>query len=65
MPATATPSDLQRLRAALAKVAKLVIVDPAFSPIFARLEQEIALAEAEGDLISRARAVAARHSAMA
>lgn len=57
-------SDLERTRAALAKVAKLVVTDPAFAPIFIRLEQEIALLEAEGDLMARARAVVARQSAM-
>lgn len=57
--------ELQRLHLALAKVAKLVVADPAYVPIFARLEQEIAIAEATGDLLARARAVAARQSAMA
>jgi hypothetical protein len=58
-------SELDRLRAAQAKVAKLVLTDTAYVPIFARLEQEIAIAEADGDVLARARAVVARQSAIA
>lgn len=65
MPAPVTLSDLQRLHAAQAKVAKLVVSDPAYAPIFVRLEHEISLAQAEGDVMARARAVVARQSAMA
>ncbi len=61
----ATLSDLQRLHSAQAKVAKLVVADPAYAPIFVRLEHEISLAQAEGDVMARARAVVARQSAMA
>lgn len=61
----ATPSDLQRLHAARAKVAKLVVSDPAYAPIFVRLEHEITLAQAEDDVMARARAIVARQSAMA
>ena len=43
------------------KVALLVLCDPVYSPIFERIEREIAALEAEGDVISRARAVAALH----
>lgn len=58
-------SDLDRIRAAHAKVAKLVIADPIYAPIFERLEQELALVEAEGDTVARAHAEVARQSAMA
>ncbi len=58
-PATTT-AELERLRRAHAKVARLVVADPVYSPIFLRLEAEIADAEAllSGDLLARARAVA-------
>lgn len=58
-------SDLERLRAAYAKVALLVVHDPVYLPIFTRLETELASAECEGDAISRARAIAARQRAIA
>lgn len=56
----ATTVDLDRLRKAHAKVARLVVADPVYSPIFLRLEAEIADAEAllSGDILARARAVA-------
>ena len=57
-------SELERLRAAHAKVAKLVIVDPVYVPIFERLEAELAALEAKGDAVARARAILARQSAM-
>ncbi|MBR9893814.1 hypothetical protein GYB14_19135 [bacterium] len=56
-PATIT-SDLSRLHRARDKVARLVVADPAYAPIFQRLELEIAEAEAAGDILARARAVA-------
>ena len=64
-PATTT-ADLERLRRAHAKVARLVVADPVYSPIFLRLEAEIADAEAmlSGDILARVRAVA-RQSASA
>jgi hypothetical protein len=49
--------NLDRLKAALAKVAKLVVVDPVYVPIFTRLEAEVAKAEAN-DVMARARALA-------
>ncbi len=58
-------SNIERLRAAYTKVANLIIHDPVYVPIFLRLEAEIAVAEVEGDVISRARAVAARQKAIA
>ena len=58
-------SNIERLRAAYIKVAKLIIHDPVYVPIFLRLEAEIAAAEVEGDVISRARAVAARQKVIA
>ncbi len=62
----ATTTELERLRRAHAKVAKLVVADSVYAPIFARLEAEIADAEAmlSGDIIARARAIA-RQSASA
>jgi hypothetical protein len=58
-PATTT-AELERLRKAHAKVARLVVADPVYSPIFLRLEAEIADAESmlSGDVLARARAVA-------
>lgn len=56
--------DLERLRSDLAFAAKLVLADPAYVPIFERLERDVANAEAaiSGGALARARAVAA-HSA--
>lgn len=53
-------AQLDRLRRAQVKVAALVVADPVYVPIFARLEAEIADMEAmlSGDVIARARAVA-------
>lgn len=51
-------SDLQRLHRARDKVAKLVVADPAYAPIFQRFEALIAEAEAADDIVARARAVA-------
>lgn len=51
-------SRLARLHRARDKVANMVVADPVFAPIFQRLEAEIAEAEAAGDLVARARAVA-------
>lgn len=56
-PATIT-SDLLRLHRARDKVARMVVADPAYAPIFQRIEAEIAEAEAAGDILARARAVA-------
>ena len=60
--ATTMQTDLERLRAALETVAKLVVADPVYAPIFARLEAEIAQEEAllANDVVARARAVAAQ-----
>ena len=57
-------SYIERLRAAYSKVAGLVLHDPVYVPIFLRLEAEIAAAEIEGEVIGRARAVAARQKAI-
>ena len=53
-------ADLDRLRKAHAKVARLVVADSVYVPIFLRLEAEIADAESmlSGDILARARAVA-------
>lgn len=57
---TTFQTDLERLRVALATVAKLVVADPVYVPIFSRLEAEIAQEEAllANDVVARARAVA-------
>ncbi len=54
--------DLERLRAALETVARLVVIDPVYAPIFTRLEAEIALEEAllAQDVVARARALVAQ-----
>lgn len=54
-------SKLDRLRAAHATVAKLVVMDFAYLPIFQRLETELAAEEARvrGDAIAYARALVA------
>ena len=60
MGSATTITDLERLRRAHAKVARLVVVDSVYVPIFLRLEAEIADAESmlSGDILARARAVA-------
>ncbi|MFE3838756.1 hypothetical protein [Pseudogemmobacter sonorensis] len=60
-------SDLDRLRAAHATVALLVLNDAVYAPIFDRLDRELAQAEAafSGDILTRARAIVAAQSAMA
>lgn len=57
--------ELHRLRAAHAKVAKLVVHDLVYLPIFKRLEAELAAAEAKehGDPIAYARAAIAAQNA--
>jgi hypothetical protein len=62
--ATIITTDLERLRAALETVAKLVVADPVYAPIFTRLEAEIAQEEAllANDVVARARAVAAQNA---
>ena len=53
-------SDFQRLSAALAKVALLVVDNPIYLPIFERIEFELAALDAQSSAVSRARAIAAR-----
>lgn len=60
-PATIT-STLPRLHRARDKVARLVVADAVYAPIFQRLEAEIAEAEAAEDVVARARAVAQKAS---
>lgn len=59
-------SELLRLRAAHATVAKLVVDDLIYLPIFKRLEAELAAAEArdQGDAIAYARAAMSVQNAM-
>ncbi|WP_370213440.1 hypothetical protein [Roseovarius sp.] len=54
-------ADVKSLQSAHRKLAVLVLHDPAFLPIFERIENEIALLTDRDDAISRARAVAALH----
>ncbi len=55
-------TELERLRAALETVARLVVIDPVYAPIFTRLEAEIALEEAllAQDVVARARTLVAQ-----
>lgn len=46
--------SVERLEAALLKVAHLVARDPAFTPIFERLEAELALARKEAKAMTEA-----------
>ncbi len=62
MPEPVTLSDLQKMHR---MAAALVIADPVYLPIFERIEHELAVFEAKGDAISRARAIAALHKAVA
>ena len=57
--------ELKSLQSAHRKLAVLVCHDPAYLPIFERIEKEIAILNASGDVISRARAVAALHKQVA
>ena len=59
-------SELLRLRAAHATVAKLVVDDLIYLPIFKRLEAELAAAEAreQGNAIAYARAAMSVQNAM-
>lgn len=43
-------------------MAKLVIQNPVYIPIFERLERELAVAEADGDIITRARNIVAQRA---
>lgn len=47
--------EINRIRAALATVAELVLIDEVYTPIFIRLEKELAKAEGKGETLSRAR----------
>ncbi len=58
-------TDHKSLQSAHRKLAVLVLHDPAYLPIFERIEKEIALLDDQGDAISRARAVAALHRQVA
>jgi hypothetical protein len=62
MSAPVTLSELQSMQR---MAAAMVIADPIYLPIFERIEQELAALEAQGDAISRARAIAARYKAAA
>ncbi len=57
--------DLKRLVKARDKAALIVLQCSDLLPVFERLEAEVAAAEANGDALSRARALAARQKAIA
>jgi len=59
------PPTLKKLQSAYRKAAALVLHDPVYIPIFKRIEREIAILENQRDVISRARAIAADHRAVA
>lgn len=58
-------ADRQTLQEAYQKVAALVIEDPVYLPVFERIERELTMLDRQDDVIQRARAVAARHKAVA
>ncbi|OOY20415.1 hypothetical protein BMI86_07625 [Thioclava sp. DLFJ5-1] len=51
--------NLERLKAARAKVARMVVADPVYAPIFERIESDIAELEAiaANEVVARARAL--------
>ncbi len=51
---SAQPVDTERVEAALLKVATLVVEDPAFVPVFERLEADLAAAVKEKQCLSQA-----------
>lgn len=57
-----TLDELQKMHR---MAATLVINDPAYLPIFERIEQELAILHNKDDAISRARAIADLHKAAA
>lgn len=59
------PVTLEELQQMHQMASVLVIADRAYLPIFQRIEQELAVLQADEDTISRARAVAALYSAAA
>lgn len=54
---------IDRLRNAHAIVAGLTVENPVYAPIFERLDRELKKAEAEDDVLVRARAVVALYKA--
>jgi len=50
----------KRIRRALEKVAKLATDDPAFLPVFERLERELAIVQAKNGALDRAKLLAAQ-----
>ena len=59
------PVTLEELQKMHQMASVLVIADRTYLPIFLRIEQELAVLQADEDTISRARAVAALYSAAA
>jgi hypothetical protein len=58
------PITVERLEAALAIVARAVVLDgPIYAPLFDRLEREIAEVRAQDDVVSRAERYLAAHAA--
>ena len=54
--------DLHRWEDALCMVARLVVKDPVYAPLFSRIEAEIARLQDEDDIVTRARKIATRTS---
>lgn len=65
MTENAPTPELKRWYAARRKAAALVLTNPVYTPIFERVDREIYILENQQDTISRARAVVARHKAVA
>jgi hypothetical protein len=57
--------DIERLKKARDRVAQIVLQNSELLPIFERLEDEVEAAEAAGNTLARARALAARQRAIA
>ncbi|MGJ8609509.1 MAG: hypothetical protein ACSHWY_00350 [Octadecabacter sp.] len=68
MTSTANPSQtkLERIQCALEAVAKLVVDDPVYAPIFERLERMLENEQAlqSGGVIARAKAIAAQSATL-
>ena len=62
MPEPVTLPELQKMHR---MAAALVVADPVYLPLFERIELELAAHQAKDDAISRARAIAACHRAVA
>ena len=62
LPRPVTLADLQAMHR---KAAALVVADPAYAPIFERVERELAAHSSQQDAVARARAILAGQKANA